>query len=72
MDTLSMLKAFMVMTDMTTSKDEDIKSKLATKQRMVFATMRSVNPYWEQPSDWDTITDEEKLERLERIQSEIL
>jgi len=40
-----MLKAFMVMTDMTTSKDEDIKSKLATKQRMVFATMRSVNPY---------------------------
>ena len=46
MDTLSMLKAFMVMTDMTTSKDEDIKSKLATKQRMVFATMRSVNPYW--------------------------
>ena len=51
MDSLSMLKAFMVMTDMTTSKDEDIKSKLATKQRMVFATMRSVNPYWEQPSE---------------------
>ena len=27
MDSLSMLKAFMVMTDMTTSKDEDIKEK---------------------------------------------
>ena len=60
----------MTMTDLTS--DNDIKAKVKTKERMVFATMRSSNPEWEKPSDWDGLTDEVKLERLELIQKNVL
>jgi hypothetical protein len=70
MDTFKMLNAFMTMTDLTS--DDDIKAKVKTKERMVFATMRSFNPEWEKPSDWDGLTDEVKLERLELIQKNVL
>ena len=51
-----------------TSKNETLKDRVAYKERIVFATMRNLIPQWEQPSDWNELTDEKKMERLEKIE----
>jgi hypothetical protein len=30
--------------------------------------MRSLIPHWEKPRDWDDLSDEKKLERLEKLE----
>lgn len=59
------MKVFMVLGDMTSP--DDVKYK----ERIVFATMRSMIPDWQPPSGWDSLPDKEKLNRLNRIQNEI-
>ena len=62
------MNAFLVLVDIITSKDETLKDRVAYKERIVFATMRNLIPQWEQPSDWNELTDEKKMERLEKIE----
>tara|TARA_R110002020_G_scaffold69127_4_gene180149 strand:- start:502 stop:714 length:213 start_codon:yes stop_codon:yes gene_type:complete len=67
MDNLNgMMKAFLMLSDL--DNNDNIKSKVKYKERIVFATMKAQIPDWEQPKDWETLTDTEKLKRLELIQ----
>lgn len=66
MDNLNgIMKAFLMLSDL---ESDNIKDKVKSKQRIVFATMRASIPDWQAPKDWDTLTDQEKLKRLELIQ----
>ena len=62
-----MMSAFLMMGDLEFS-DNTLKDKVAYKERIVFATMRSSIPDWQPPSDWDMITDEDKMSLLTKIQ----
>lgn len=65
---MDLMKAFLVLGDLT-DENQSLADKVAYKQRIVFATMRASIPEWQPPSDWDSLTDEVKLERLEKIQA---
>ena len=67
MSKTGMMSAFLMMGDLESS-EKPLKERVAYKQRIVFATMRSSIPDWQPPSDWETITDEDKMSRLTKIQ----
>jgi|TARA_Y100000361_G_C10897556_1_gene207347 hypothetical protein len=71
MDKFNAMKSFLVLGDLMNDDKTTLKDKVKYKERIVFATMRSMIPQWEPPSDWSTITDEQKLERLTKIETEI-
>ena len=71
MDKFNAMKSFLVLGDLMDNDKTTLKDKVKYKERIVFATMRSMIPQWEPPSDWSTITDEQKLERLTKIETEI-
>jgi hypothetical protein len=71
MDKFNAMKSFLVMGDLINNEKTSLKDRVKYKERIVFATMRSMIPQWEPPSDWSTITDEQKLERLTKIETEI-
>ena len=62
---LDLTSKFLLMSELLSDTDEE---KVANKQKIVFATMKNANPYWEQPSDWDELPTDEKLRRLNEIQ----
>jgi len=64
----SAMKMFTLLGDLTTPK-EDIKSRVSYKEKIVFATMKNKIPGWETPKDWNEISDQEKLNRLEKIEN---
>jgi len=70
MNKLNAMKSFLILGDLT-NKEQTISERVKYKERIVFATMRSMIPQWEPPSDWSTISDEQKLERLTKIETEI-
>lgn len=64
---LNMMKAFLMLGDLSTKK-ESVADRIAYKEKIVFATMKSQIPNWEKPSDWDTLPNTEKLKRLNNLQ----
>jgi|TARA_R100000084_G_scaffold105025_1_gene62123 hypothetical protein len=62
---LNLANKFLLMSELLSDTDEE---KVASKQRIVFATMRKANPEWQPPGDWDELPTEEKLRRLNGIQ----
>ena len=68
MSITGVMKAFMMLGDL---EKQSIEERVAYKEKIVFATMRNSIPDWQPPQDWDKITNEEKLERLEKIQENI-
>ena len=42
---------------------------IAYKERIVFSTMRASIPDWQPPSNWNSLTNEEKLNRLDKLKS---
>ena len=42
---------------------------VAYKERIAFSTMRASIPNWQPPSNWNSLTNEQKLERLDKLQS---
>ena len=71
MDKFNAMKSFLMLGELMNDDKTTLKDKVKYKERIVFATMRSMIPQWEPPSDWSTITDEQKLERLTKIETEI-
>lgn len=71
MDKFNAMKSFLVLGDLMNNDKTTLKDKVKYKEKIVFATMRSMIPQWEPPKDWSTITDEQKLERLTKIETEI-
>tara|TARA_R100001509_G_scaffold42417_1_gene22875 strand:- start:558 stop:773 length:216 start_codon:yes stop_codon:yes gene_type:complete len=71
MDKFNAMKSFLMLGELMNNDKTTLKDKVKYKERIVFATMRSMIPQWEPPSDWSTISDEQKLERLTKIETEI-
>ena len=67
---IDLLKMFLVIGEIGSEKNT-LKEKVAYKQRIVFATMKSYNPHWEKPSDWEELSDEDKMERLEKVEESL-
>ena len=67
---IDLLKMFLVIGEMSSEKST-LKEKVAYKERIVFATMKSYNPHWEKPSDWDGLSDEDKMKRLEKVENSL-
>jgi hypothetical protein len=59
------MQMFMILQDMTTPKDTNVKEIIKRKERIVFATHGIIKP-----SDWETLSDDEKLNRLNKVQQQ--
>ena len=70
MDTIKMMKAFMLLGDLDATSTKKLSdARVAYKERIAFATMRASIPDWQPPSDWDSLTNGQKLDRLDKLQS---
>ena len=65
-----MMKAFMLLGALSTKQGDEL-SDMAVKyqEKIAFATMRASIPDWQPPSDWNSLTNGQKLDRLEKLQS---
>ena len=70
MSNINMMKAFMLLGDLSTKQGEEL-SDMAVKyqERIAFATMRASIPDWQPPSNWNSLTNKQKLDRLDKLQS---
>ena len=60
----------MLLGDLSTKQGEELSdTAVKYKERIAFATMRASIPDWQPPSDWDSLTNGQKLDRLEKLQS---
>ena len=70
MNNIGMMKVFMLLGDLDTKQEDKLSNKaVAYKERIAFATMRASIPDWQPPSNWNSLTNEEKLNRLDKLQS---
>jgi hypothetical protein len=70
MNNIGIMQAFMLLGDLDTKQENKLSDKaIAYKERIVFSTMRASIPDWQPPSDWNSLTNEEKLNRLDKLQS---
>jgi hypothetical protein len=70
MNNIGIMQAFMLLGDLDTKQENKLSDKaVAYKERIAFATMRASIPNWQPPSDWNSLTNEEKLNRLDKLQS---
>jgi hypothetical protein len=70
MNNINMMKAFMLLGDLSTKQGEEL-SDMAVKyqEKIAFATMRASIPDWQPPSNWNTLSNAEKLKRLKKLKS---
>ncbi len=61
MDNTNMMKAFMLLADITEATDEE---KVESQARIVFATPGIIKP-----DNWDALPLEEKQKRLDRVKA---
>ena len=60
----------MLLGDLDTKQEDKLSNEaVAYKERIAFATMRASIPNWQPPSNWNSLTNEEKLNRLDKLQS---
>ena len=60
----------MLLGDLETKQEDKLSDKaVAYKERIAFSTMRASIPNWQPPSNWNSLTNEEKLNRLDKLQS---
>ena len=65
-----MMKAFMLLGDLSTKQGDELRDEhVKYKERIAFATMRASIPDWQPPGDWNNLTNEQKLNRLNKLQS---
>ena len=70
MSNINMMKAFMLLGDLSTKQEDKLRDEhVKYKERIAFSTMRASIPNWKPPSNWNSLTNEEKLNRLDKLQS---
>ena len=70
MNNIQAMKAFMLLGDLSTKQGNELSDEvIAYKERIAFSTMRASIPDWQPPSDWNNLSNKEKLKRLDKIQS---
>ena len=58
----------MLLGDLTTKQGDELTDKAVKyKERIAFATMRASIPDWQPPSDWNSLTNKQKLNRLDKL-----
>ena len=67
-NSLNYMSAFLKLGNLT-SQNESKEDKLKYKERIVFATMKANIPNWEKPNNWDTLPVNERLERLNKLET---
>ena len=62
----------MLLGDLSTKQEDKLRDEHVNyKERIVFATMRANIPDWQPPKDWNTLTNKQKLDRLDKIQENV-
>ena len=70
MNNINMMKAFMLLGDLSTEQGNELSDEaVAYKERIAFSTMRASIPDWQPPKNWNELTNKQKLERLDKLQS---
>ena len=70
MNNIQAMKAFMLLGDLSTKQGDELSDEAVKyKERIAFATMRASIPNWQPPSNWDSLTNKQKLDRLNKLQS---
>ena len=70
MNNINMMKAFMLLGDLSTKQGEELSdTAVKYKERIAFATMKASIPDWKPPSDWNNLTNKQKLDRLNKLKS---
>jgi hypothetical protein len=64
-NTTNFMKMFMMLQDMNTSIDTKVEEIIERKERIVFATPGIIKP-----SNWETLSNNEKLKRLNKVQNQ--
>ena len=65
-----MMKAFMLLGDLDATSTEKLSdARVAYKERIAFATMKASIPNWQPPNNWNELTNKQKLDRLDKLQS---
>ena len=59
------MQMFMMLQDMSTPENTSVKEIIKRKERIVFATPGIIKP-----NDWDSLSDDEKLNRLNKVQQQ--
>ena len=59
------MQMFMMLQDMSTPENTNVKEVIKRKERIVFATQGIIKP-----SDWEVLSDDEKLSRLNKVQQQ--
>tara|TARA_R110002012_G_scaffold58097_1_gene150705 strand:+ start:501 stop:1115 length:615 start_codon:yes stop_codon:yes gene_type:complete len=65
---LNAMKGFLALGDLMTNKTESEADAVAYKERIVFATMRSMVPDWREPKDWAQLSNADKMTRLKKLE----
>ena len=69
MNNIQAMKAFMLLGDLSTKQGNELSDEaVAYKERIAFATMKASIPDWQPPKDWNNLNNEQKLDRLNKIQ----
>jgi len=70
MNNINMMKAFMLLGDLSTKQGEEL-SDMAVKyqEKIAFATMRASIPDWQPPNNWNQLSNAEKHKRLKNLKS---
>ena len=63
--TANFMKMFMMLQDIETSVDTKVEEIIERKERIVFATPGIIKP-----KDWETLSNNEKLKRLNKVQNQ--
>ena len=59
------MQMFMMLQDMSRPSDANVKETIKRKERIVFATPGIIKP-----SNWETLSDQEKINRLNKVQNQ--
>jgi len=59
------MQMFMMLQDMSAPSDANVKETIKRKERIVFATPGVIKP-----SNWETLSDQEKINRLNKVQNQ--
>ena len=63
-NTTNFMKMFMMLQDMSAPIDAKVEEIIERKERIVFATPGIIKP-----NDWETLNDQEKINRLNKVQN---
>ena len=63
-NTTDFMKMFMMLQDMSAPIDAKVEEIIKRKERIVFATPGIIKP-----NDWETLSDQEKINRLNKVQN---